>query len=93
MNEFFGNNYEFILTSKFKSDSIEQKFSQYRQMRSDRCLVLLEGILSCRALMKEDINFWKEGLTAEKDTIEVEKWNLFIALIENLDEKNKKVMR
>ena len=99
MNKFFGNNYEFILTSKFKSDSIVQRFSQYRQMRSDRCLVVpwevtyLEGILPCRALIKEDIRFWKEGLTTEKDTTEVEKWNLFIALIKSLDEKSNEIMR
>ena len=99
MNEFFGNDYEFILTSKFKSDLIVQRFSQDRQMRSDRCLVSpwevihLEEILSCRALIKEDISFWKEGLTIEKDTIEVEKWNLFITLIKSLDEKSNKIMR
>ena len=99
MNEFFGNDYEFILTSKFKSDLIVQRFSQDRQMRSDRCLVgpweviHLEEILSCRALIKEDISFWKEGLTTEKDTIEVEKWNLFIALIKSLDEKSNEIMR
>ena len=39
MNEFFENEFEFILTSKFKSDSTERRFSQYRHMRSDRCLV------------------------------------------------------
>ena len=99
MNEFFGNDYEFILTSKFKSDLIVQRFSQDRQMRSDRCLVSpwevihLEEILSCRALIKEHISFWKEGLTTEKDTIEVEKWNLFIALIKSLDEKSNEIMR
>ena len=77
MNEFFGNDYEFMLTNNFKSDSIEQRFSQYKPMRSDQCLVgpweiiHLEGILSYRALTKGDINFWKEGLIAEKDTIEV----------------------
>ena len=41
MNEFFENDYEFILTSKFKSDSTERRFSQYRQMRSDRCLEVI----------------------------------------------------
>ena len=42
---------------------------------------------------KENINFWKEGLTAEKDTIEVEKRNLFIALIKSLDKKSNEIMR
>ena len=92
MNEFFGNDYEFILTSKFKSDLIVQRFSQDRQMRSDRCLVdpweviHLEEILSCKTLIKK-------GLTAEKDTTEVEKGNLFIALIKSLDEKSNEIMR
>ena len=48
MNEFFGNDYEFILTSKFKSDSTEQRFSQYRKGGIGRDL---EGILSCNAMI------------------------------------------
>ena len=44
-------------------------------------------------MIKEDINFGKEGLTAEKDTIEVEKRNLFIALNKSLDEKSKEIMK
>ena len=48
MNEFFGNDYEFILASKFKSDSTEQRFSQYKKGEIGRDL---EGILSCNALI------------------------------------------
>ena len=53
----------------------------------------LEDILSFMTLIKEDINFWKEDLTAEKDKTEVEKWNLFIALIKSLGEKSNEITR
>ena len=99
MNWYFENHYDFIQKIKFKTGSIKRRFVQYKQMRSDRCLVSLwevinlEEILSCRELIKEDINFGKEGLTAEKVKIEVEKRNLFIALNKSLDEKSKEIMR
>ena len=40
-----------------------------------------ERIFSCRALVEPGINFWKEGLTANKDMIEGNK------LSKSLDEK------
>ena len=45
-----------------------------------------ERIFSCRALIKPDINFWKEVLTADKDTFEGKK------LCKNLDEKSNIIM-
>ena len=49
-----------------QSDPIERRFSQYRQMSGGRFLVSLrevrntERILSCRSLIKNDVNLWKE---------------------------------
>ena len=40
-----------------------------------REFINLEKILSCRAMIKMDINFWKEGLKADEDTVESEKQN------------------
>ena len=48
-------------------------FSKYRQMSGGRFLVSLrrllntEQILSCRSLIKKDINFWKEHLQPESN--------------------------
>ena len=50
-----------------QSDSIERRFSQYRQMNGGHFLVSLnevtnsEKILLCRSLLKEDIDFWNES--------------------------------
>ena len=85
INEFFENDYEFVLVSKFKNHPNEQTLSQYRQMSCDRFPVGLkefinsERILSCRELIKTNKKFWK-GLTAEKDKVEDEKQNLFDVL-------------
>ena len=49
-------------------DPVGRRLSQYRQMSGGRFLVSLrevrntERILSCRSLIKNDINFWKEDL-------------------------------
>lgn len=98
-NEFLENDYEFIQTSKFLSDPIERKFSQYRQMSGGRSVVCLrevinsERALSYRALIKADINFRKKGLTADKGKVEGEKRNTFDALSKRLDEKSNEVMK
>ena len=58
--------YDFIIPRRFQSDPLEKRFSQYRQMSGGRFLVSLvevrnsELILSCRSLLKEDVNFWME---------------------------------
>ena len=52
----------------FKSDPLENRFSQYWQMNGGRFLVSLrevlstERILACRSLLKQNINFWEENL-------------------------------
>ena len=67
-DELLNYGYEYILTARLQSDPIERRFSQYRQMSGGRFLVSLrevrntERILSCRSLIKNDINFWKEDL-------------------------------
>ena len=66
IDELLNDGYDYILTARLQSDPIERRFSQYRQMSGGRFLVSLrevrntERILSCRSLIKNDINFWKE---------------------------------
>ena len=68
INELLNDGYDFVLTARLQSDPIERRFSQYRQMRGGRFLESLrevlnsERILSCRSLIKEDVNFWEEDL-------------------------------
>ena len=68
MQELLGEGYEYIFTRRLQSDPLENRFSQYRQMSGGRFLVSLrevlssERILTCRSLLKENINFWEEGL-------------------------------
>ena len=61
------------MTTRLQSDALERRFSRYRQMSGGRFLVSLirevmnsERILSCRSLIKEDINFWEEDISAKK---------------------------
>ena len=68
IDELLNDGYDYILTARLQSDPIGRRFSQYRQMSGGRFLVSLrevrntERILSCRSLIKNDINFWKEDL-------------------------------
>ena len=68
IDELPNDGYDYILTARLQSDPIGRRFSQYRQMSGGRFLVSLrevrntERILSCRSLIKNDINFWKEDL-------------------------------
>ena len=68
IDEFLNDGYDYILTARLQSDPIERRFSQYRQMSGGRFLVSLrevrntERILSCRSLINNNINFWKEDL-------------------------------
>ena len=70
--------YDFILTTRLQSDALERRFSRYRQMSGGRFLVSLrevmnsERILACRSLIKEDINFWEENISAKVE-IDAEK--------------------
>ena len=68
MQELLDEGYEFIFTGRFQSDPLENRFFQYRLMSSGRFLVSLrevlspEIILTCRSLLKQNINFWDENL-------------------------------
>ena len=68
IDELLNDGYDYILTARLQSDPIERRFSQYRQMSGGRFLVSLrevrntQRILSCRSLIKKDVNFWKEDL-------------------------------
>ena len=54
--------YDFIMTSRFQSDPLERRFSQYRQMSDGRFLVVLreatssEKIIKLKTLLKDDID-------------------------------------
>ena len=68
IDELLNDGYDYILTARLQSDPIERRFSQYRQMSGGRFLVSLrevpntERIFTCRSLIKNDIDFWKEDL-------------------------------
>ena len=63
MQELLDEGYEFIFTRMFQSDPLENRFFQYQQMSGGRFLVSLrevlstERILTCRSLLKQNINF------------------------------------
>ena len=67
----FEEGYSFIITSKFQSDPLERRFSQYRQMSEGDFLVSLREVVSSentllyRSLLKGRINFWQEDLMKE----------------------------
>ena len=71
IEDLLSEGYEYVLTSRFQSDPLEMRFSQYRQMRGGRFLVGLREvnssvkILKIRSLLKENINFWEEDLQIE----------------------------
>ena len=73
IDELIDDGYEFVRTARFQSDPIERRFSQYRQMSGGRFLVSLrevlnsERILSCRSLIKENINFWEENIDSDAE--------------------------
>ena len=68
IDELLNDDYDYILTAWLQSDPVEPRFSQYCQMSGGSFLISLrevrntERILSCRSLIKNDINFWKEDL-------------------------------
>ena len=68
IDELLNDGYDYILTARLQSDPIGRRFSQYRQISGGRFLVSLrevrntERILSCRSLINNNINFWKEDL-------------------------------
>ena len=73
IDELLNDGYVFVFTVRFQSDPIEWRFSQYCQMRGGKFLVSLrevlntERILSCRSLIKNEINFWKGDLQPESN--------------------------
>ena len=75
IDELLNDGYDFVLTVRLQSDPIQRRFSQNRQMSGGRFLVSLrevlntERILSCRSLIKKDINFWKEDLRPESNKV------------------------
>ena len=80
INQLFEKDYEFIMKSKLQSDPFEWTFSQYRKMTGGRFLVALreviksERVLFCKALIKMNINFSEEGLTAAGPAKWISKW-------------------
>ena len=62
IEDLLAEGYDFIMTSRFQSDPLERRFSQYRQMRDGRFLVVLreatspEKIIKLKTLLKDDID-------------------------------------
>ena len=63
--------YQYVITSRLQSDTVERCFSQYRQTSGIRFLDNLREVLNferifrCRSLIKENTNFWVEDITSE----------------------------
>ena len=72
IKELLDESYSFVLGRRFQSDPLEKRFSRYRQMSGGRFLVSLrevltsEEILTCRSLLKEDVNIWLENIQLPK---------------------------
>ena len=52
IEDLFEEGYEFVLTSRFQSDLIEQQFAQYWQMSRGRFLVGLKDVTSLEKIIK-----------------------------------------
>ena len=65
IEDMLSEGYEYVLTSRFQSDPLERRFSQYRQLSGGRFLVGLREVNSSEKILKENINFWEEDLQIE----------------------------
>ena len=71
IRELLDNGYDFVLGRRLQTDPLEKRFSQYRQMSGGRFLVSLrevltsERILTCKSLLKSNVNLWDEDLQKE----------------------------
>ena len=66
IEDLLSEGFSFVLTRRFQSDPLENRFSQYRSLSGGRFLVSLrevqssERVLTCRSLLKAGVNYWKE---------------------------------
>ena len=62
--------FEFVLTSRFQSDSIEWRFAKYRQMSGGSFLVGLKNVTSSEKIKKSRV-YWKKRsiLTTKSRTL------------------------
>ena len=58
--------YEFVISAKFQSDPLEQRFSQYRQMSGGNFLVNLREVLSSKKTLLYK-SLLKEGVGVKRD--------------------------
>ena len=62
IEDLLGQEYDFVLTSRFQIDPLERRFRQYRQMSGGRFLVgqryvtSSEKIIKIKSLLKEDLD-------------------------------------
>ena len=86
LEDLFAEGFEYILTSKFQSDPIERRFSQYRSMSGGRFLVSLrevtttEKVLGCRSILKAEEDYWLKDEDEESNEEDEVK-----ALVESLE--------
>ena len=68
VKELLRSGYDNVILRKLRSDPLEKRFSQYRQMSGDRFLVSLREVLNserisqCRSLLKENVNIWEDDV-------------------------------
>ena len=73
IEELLDEQYRYILTSRFQSDSAERRFGQYRQMSGGRILVGLRDVthseknMKLKSLLKGNINDLTEDIFIKKD--------------------------
>ena len=66
IGDLLSEGYSFVMTRRFQSDKLENRFSQYRSMSGGRFLVSLrevtssERVLKCRSLLKAGVNYWED---------------------------------
>ena len=71
IRDLFSEGYSHVMTRRFQSDKLENRFSQYRSMSGGRFLVSLreinssERVLTCRSLLKAGVNYWEEKCEAQ----------------------------
>ena len=71
IEDLLSEGYDYVVPRRFQSDPLEKRFSRYRQMSGGRFLVSLrevlssERIISVSSLLKENINFWEENISAD----------------------------
>ena len=69
IKDLFEEGYDFIIPTRFQTDPLEKRYSQYRQMSGGNFLVSLQKVLQSertllfKPLLKESVNIWEEDIS------------------------------